>query len=247
MTRIRPRDPNSPADEVVLTGSHARAKNSRGQCAIARSAVAVDATLNRPELRHPARVADEKVSHAVSITTRRRRPTRTTERKRSGDPREWIRVVYFIRGGEFLKIGTASNITKRFDDIQATSPLRLQIIGMIHGGINVEHWCHFHCCHHRSHHEWFHWNGWTQSFVHWVLAHGDDAATRLCKRQLQADGLVLGKPKRTSGGVGSLPSMTRQGYAEVLRRYADAAMHQAAPLGACGCEVCAARPWETWR
>src|SRR5262249_22694478 len=124
---------------------------------------------------------------------------------------------------------------------------RLEMIGMIHGGINVEHWCHFHCSHHRSHYEWFHWNGWTPSFVHWVLEHGDDAATRLCKRQLQADCLVLGKPPRNTGCVGPPPQMTRQGYAEALRRYADAGMQQAAPLGACGCELCATRPWEAWQ
>src|SRR5262249_16734242 len=129
----------------------------------------VDVALNRPERRHTARGAGEKVSHAVSITTRRRSPRRTVERRSSGDPRGWIRVVYFIRGGEFLKIGTASNVAKRFDAIQGVSPLRLEMIGMVHGGINVEHWCHFHCSHHRSHYEWFHWNGWTKSFVHWVL------------------------------------------------------------------------------
>ena len=186
------------------------------------------------------------VSRSVSITTRRSRRG-AIERKCGGDPRDWIRVVYFIRGGESLKIGTATNITKRFDGIQSASPVKLQLVGMIHGGVNVEHWCHFHCRHHRSHYEWFRWNGWTESFVDWVLAHGDDAAIRLCKRQLQADGLLLGKPMRTSGGVGPLPWMTRQGDAEVRRRYEELATHQAAPLGACGCELCTARPWETWQ
>ncbi|TMQ02769.1 MAG: GIY-YIG nuclease family protein [Deltaproteobacteria bacterium] len=247
MTQSRPHRSRSSADAAALPATRdARAENSRADRAVARSGIAVDDALNRPELRRPGMTAGA-VSLAVSITARRRSPRRTARLRRGGDLRPWIRVVYFIRGGEFLKIGTASNITKRFEGIQAASPVKLQLVGMIHGGVNVEHWCHFHCSHHRSHYEWFRWNGWTKSFIDWVLAHGDDAATRLCKRQLQADGLLLGKPMRTSGGVRHLPWMAREGDATALRRYKDLATKQAAPLGACGCELCATRPWETWQ
>lgn len=157
-----------------------------------------------------------------------------------------VQVVYFVRGGEALKIGTASNIVTRFEALQAGSPLKLQLVGLIHGGVSVEHWCHFHCVSHRLHYEWFHWNGWTESFVHWVLAHGDHAAMTLCPRPLQADGLYPGRPMDPRWSVGPLPQMKFWRGERDLSQFKKFVGRDAPPLGACDCSLCIAKPWETW-
>jgi hypothetical protein len=250
MTRSRPRDPSSPADAVALAGTgDARAENSRGQCAVARSGVAVDAALIRPELQLPRRVTAI-VSRPVSTMDDPVRWRRYVEWRRKISDRERRRrvsVVYFIRGDQALKIGTASNIVKRFEGIQARSPVKLEIVGLIHGGVNVECWCHFHCIDHRSHYEWFHWNTRTKAFVRWVLAHGDDAAAKLCERHVLADGLLRKKRPAFTGTLGPLPHMRFRNDAGYLEDYKRFTAIRATPLGACSCELCLLQPWETWQ
>ncbi|TMQ03428.1 MAG: GIY-YIG nuclease family protein [Deltaproteobacteria bacterium] len=157
-----------------------------------------------------------------------------------------MKVVYFLRGADALKIGWASDIVKRFEGVQAQSPVKLELVGLIHGGVNVERWCHFHCIDHRLHYEWFRWNTWTDSFVRWVLAHGDDAAVKLCERHLCADGLLRQTPVY-SGFVHPLPQMKFRGDVKRLEMYKRLTERNVVPLGACSCTLCGSRPWEGWQ
>lgn len=155
-------------------------------------------------------------------------------------------VVYFIRGGRSVKIGTTDDITKRFEALRGGSPVRLQLLGMVHGGVNVERWCHFHCIDHWSHFEWFKWNSWTQSFVEWVLAHGDSAAEAICRRHFEADQLERAKRPAFAGRLGPLPWTRRGRTKEAVRDYVEMTAEKAVPLGECTCAGCETRPWSLW-
>jgi hypothetical protein len=182
--------------------------------------------------------------------TRDRRWSKYVERKRAiaeREQRRMVSVVYFVRGAKVLKIGTATNIVRRFEVLQASSPVKLELLGLIHGSVNVERWCHFQCVDHRSHYEWFRWNTWTQSFVGWVLAHGDDAATALCEPHAIADGLIQQERPAFSGRMSPLPQMKFRLNGDRLAFYKSLTATAAAPLGVCTCDLCKSRPWEAWR
>ncbi len=193
------------------------------------------------------------VSRPVSIE-RRLHQRRLNQKKRAASLQNQIAaldVVYFVRGGDAVKIGTTENITKRFDALCAGSPVSLQLLGIVYGGVSVEHWCHFHCLRYRSHYEWFRWSRWTQSFVEWVLGHGDYAGQLLCLKQFNDDRLMRrnGNRQRSPSGA-PLPQMRqerREAGDDVIGYREDrAARFETTPLGACQCELCTPRPWEHW-
>lgn len=51
--------------------------------------------------------------------------------------------VYFIRGGDFVKIGYSADLFVRFIDLQTSCPFDLEIMGDIPGGRSVEAKVHF--------------------------------------------------------------------------------------------------------
>lgn len=65
--------------------------------------------------------------------------------------------VYAIRpiGGGLTKIGWANHPANRIRDIQAMSPVGLELAGLIHGGIDVEQALHRKYAAKRAHGEWF--------------------------------------------------------------------------------------------
>lgn len=158
-------------------------------------------------------------------------------------------VVYFVRGARALKIGTTERIVYRFDQLQAESPVKLELVGMIYGGENVERWCQFHCIDHRSHHEWFKWNDWTEAFSRWILAHGDHAARQVCPAQAKLDAVAMGPGQRRASrcDVPQMPQMKFIKDPERMRLYRESAARRIVPWGTCSCSTCAAEPWNSWR
>lgn len=74
-------------------------------------------------------------------------------------------VVYFIRRGAFLKIGIASNVSKRLSSLQTGQPDKMELLGTIPGGRDVEQKLHarFVSLHHRG--EWFFFGPELRTFV----------------------------------------------------------------------------------
>lgn len=70
-------------------------------------------------------------------------------------PREPLRQVYFIRGGEFVKIGIAQDAEERLNAIQTTSPFPLSLLGWVPGRLADEARIHEELSDYRAHGEWF--------------------------------------------------------------------------------------------
>jgi hypothetical protein len=69
--------------------------------------------------------------------------------------------VYFIRGGDKIKIGRSGFVRQRFSDIQQLSPIRLQAVGFIRcddtaSAVELEKQLHDRFKKIWSHGEWFH-------------------------------------------------------------------------------------------
>ena len=47
-------------------------------------------------------------------------------------------MIYFIRCGDFVKIGTGEKPSKRLTELQVGNPFSLEIIGVTHGGVAEE-------------------------------------------------------------------------------------------------------------
>lgn len=63
--------------------------------------------------------------------------------------------VYFIDGGELLKIGTAKNVSERLRNLQVGSPVKLRLIKKIDGGRKEEKKIHKIFSDLKTHGEWF--------------------------------------------------------------------------------------------
>jgi hypothetical protein len=64
-------------------------------------------------------------------------------------------VVYFIRGGEFIKIGIAQDVASRLAALATASPYPLEIVATVPGGIDLERTLHLELDDHRVNLEWF--------------------------------------------------------------------------------------------
>lgn len=64
-------------------------------------------------------------------------------------------VVYFIRGGDRIKIGTTMNLKSRLKEIQSMSPVVLTVVGAVTGDRVLEQKLHRVLAEHRTHGEWF--------------------------------------------------------------------------------------------
>jgi hypothetical protein len=64
--------------------------------------------------------------------------------------------IYFIRCGEFVKIGFATDVPTRFSGIKTSTPHELELLGTVPGDRSTERAFHerFKRHHHRG--EWFH-------------------------------------------------------------------------------------------
>lgn len=64
-------------------------------------------------------------------------------------------MVYFVRCGEFVKIGTSENVEKRLAGLQTSSPYELDLEGTIPGERRLEQRIHFENRSKNSQGEWF--------------------------------------------------------------------------------------------
>lgn len=76
----------------------------------------------------------------------------------------WCRV-YFIRGGGLVKIGYSECPTSRMADLQAGSPIKLELLGTIRGQRGTEEALHKKFSHLRKHGEWFRLTKEIQAFI----------------------------------------------------------------------------------
>jgi hypothetical protein len=64
-------------------------------------------------------------------------------------------VVYFLKGGELIKIGFTVDLDKRINAIQNMSPVQLRLLATMSGDKNTEQDIHKRFSHLRVHGEWF--------------------------------------------------------------------------------------------
>jgi hypothetical protein len=64
-------------------------------------------------------------------------------------------LIYFIGGGDLVKIGWAADPMRRMDDLQTGSPVRLKLLGFYPGGLAMERALHARFSAARAHGEWF--------------------------------------------------------------------------------------------
>lgn len=65
--------------------------------------------------------------------------------------------VYFIRSGEFVKIGLSRRPDRRRDEMDAYCPIQPQIVAALEGSRFLEHRIHFLLRHLHVRREWFRW------------------------------------------------------------------------------------------
>ena len=63
--------------------------------------------------------------------------------------------TYVIRCEGFVKIGIASDVERRFRDLQSANPHRLECLAVLPGGRDVERRLHARFAAQRTHDEWF--------------------------------------------------------------------------------------------
>lgn len=63
--------------------------------------------------------------------------------------------LYFIRSGEYIKIGRADNVLLRLKQLRAMNPYDVDLVHVVEGAGNLEH--HYHEVFKERHHtgEWF--------------------------------------------------------------------------------------------
>jgi hypothetical protein len=76
------------------------------------------------------------------------------DQKLSANPQE---IVYFLRAGEFIKIGKSTHSgRRRIAELQTGCPYPISLIAEIQGGLREEAALHRRFAHIRAHGEWFH-------------------------------------------------------------------------------------------
>lgn len=79
-----------------------------------------------------------------------------------------LELLYFIRADNgLMKIGRTKNLPRRLRDLQAASPLRLNVILVLAGSSEIEAAWHRGYAEHRRHGEWFDLpKGWENDLRH---------------------------------------------------------------------------------
>lgn len=102
-------------------------------------------------------------------------------RQAMGIPLRDLEYVYFVRGGDWVKIGRSTDVIARVRDLQTTSPLDLRIAVIVHGDNRLESRLHrrFASLHIRG--EWFRCEPPLSSLIEEMIAtdRSDDATSLL--------------------------------------------------------------------
>lgn len=81
--------------------------------------------------------------------------------------------VYFVRGGEFVKIGYASNAKNRVRDLQVNCPFQLSLIYSMPGTFQTEIGLHRRFKAHATSGEWFRWCDEIAEFIESMRSAGE--------------------------------------------------------------------------
>lgn len=65
-------------------------------------------------------------------------------------------MIYFIRNGDYIKIGVANNPWERLSKFQVGSPVQLELLAVAPGSFDEEYRYHSMFSQHRARGEWFH-------------------------------------------------------------------------------------------
>jgi hypothetical protein len=95
--------------------------------------------------------------HDITAVRRRRPVKLATASSASYLANQDELLVYFVRaeGCGAIKIGVSYDIVRRFEELQSASPVRLEILGAIPGGIPEEARLHRRFAKYRLHAEWY--------------------------------------------------------------------------------------------
>src|SRR5690606_18191870 len=75
-------------------------------------------------------------------------------------------IVYFLRAGDFVKIGKATGSAKsRVNQLKTGCPFPIEVMTTVPGGLDKERSLHEQFSHLRSHGEWFHAHPLLLSFI----------------------------------------------------------------------------------
>ncbi len=74
-------------------------------------------------------------------------------------------MIYFIKAGQYVKIGYTRDITKRMSSIQTGNPLVLELLALIKGNNKKEKQLHYDFSVYHKHGEWFEYTGTLVTFI----------------------------------------------------------------------------------
>ena len=102
----------------------------------------------------------------------RQRPILSVIKKSKGPS-----VVYAVKSGDYIKFGRTKRLKHRLKDLQISSPIDLEVIGVITGAHQLERQIHVCLKQYRTRGEWFHYAGdakgvadfFSDSARHWLL------------------------------------------------------------------------------
>lgn len=115
--------------------------------------------------------------------------------------------VYFIRGGDLVKIGWSRDVAKRMRQLQGASSTRLQVLGCLEGTRETEADLHQRFKRFRRHGEWFEADAKMLAAIRWFCDEETQAALRAaelarCFRQVLVDALNSFDLLAEQGGCG---------------------------------------------
>lgn len=76
-----------------------------------------------------------------------------------------LSVVYIVRCGEFVKIGTTGNFRSRLRSIRAATPHPISVLFTFAGGVPEERELHNRFAAHKHHYEWFRLEGALADYI----------------------------------------------------------------------------------
>ena len=77
-----------------------------------------------------------------------------------------LKYIYFIKAGDFVKIGITTNPKKRLHDLQTSNPLKLDLIYFMPGDENLEKILHEVFDEYKESGEWFRFESGLRTFVY---------------------------------------------------------------------------------
>lgn len=100
-------------------------------------------------------------------------------------------MIYFIKGGGFVKIGYSKNPRARLKELQTGNPNKLKLLATMPGTYSTEATLHEMFKSQRAHGEWFHNNGKLTKCIHALRGDPDNAFEIRCPKTLMKAGMNL--------------------------------------------------------